>query len=180
MKYLLLLALTQSLLGCAIAFPPSDKGFNSEAVTGKESVYIASASNSDLTCHDGILIEELKSRFASLNYVEAETEDNADLSLFLSSECSLEHTGADLITGAFNILSAFILPNTATTEYHVRVEAYEYGAPAKDYFFDGSSKILTHFFYYGSLAEEYKEYVERTTPAMSSRIINALEEDYFL
>ncbi|RMJ04635.1 hypothetical protein DOQ08_01958 [Marinobacter litoralis] len=180
MKYLLLLALTQSLLGCAIAFPPSDKGFNQQAVTGKESVYIASAANSNPACHDSRLIEELKDRFEALNYVEAESEYKADLALFLDSECGVDQTGADMATMIFPLASFFILPITTTTEYEVRVETFEHGAPAKDYFFDGSSKVLTHPFYFGKLADKHKEYVEQSTPAMSSRIINALEEDYFL
>ncbi|WP_372966082.1 hypothetical protein [Marinobacter sp.] len=180
MKYLLLVVLTHSLLGCAIAFPPSDEGINPQATTGKQSIYIASTNESDPSCHDKTLIEELKKRFELLDYIEADTRASADLAIFLESECRLEQNGADMATAILPFASFFILPITATTEYHVRVAAHEYGVPAKDYFFDGSSKVLTHPFYFGNLVSEHKDYVDQSTPAMSSRIINALEDDHFL
>ncbi|MDO6822142.1 hypothetical protein [Marinobacter sp. 1_MG-2023] len=180
MKYLLLLALAHSLLGCAVAFPPSDEGINTQATTAKQSIYIASTNTSDPSCHDGTLIEELKKRFESLDYTQADTKGSADLALFLESECRLEQNGADMASIILPLASFFILPITTTTEYHVRVETHEYGNPAKEYFFDGSSKVVTHPFYFGNLAKEHKDYVDQSTPAMSSRIINALEEDHFL
>lgn len=180
MKYLLLVILTQSLLGCAVAYPPSDEGINTQATTAKQSIYIASTSTSDPSCHDDTLIEELKKRFDSLDYIEANTQGSADLALFLESECRVEQNGADMASAILPFISFFILPITATTQYHVRVEAHEFGTPAKEYFFDGSSKVVTHPFYFGKLRDKHKEYVEQSTPAISSRIINALEEDHFL
>ena len=174
------LALVLPMLGCAIAFTPSDKGINSNIATRKNTVAIVNDKDSNPSCHDNSLLMELEKRFSALGYTVVEDDSEPDLELHLKSDCSLNQRGSDDATAILPLASFFILPITATTEYHIRVQAYEYGNLAKEFHIDGSSKILTHPFYFERLKEKHKEYVDDSTPAISRQISNSLQQDHFL
>lgn len=174
------LTLILPLLGCAVAFTPDDKGNSSDLATRKNTVSIVSDKESNPSCHDHSLSMELEKRFSALGYTVIDSGEAPDLALNLKSQCWLNQRGGDKATIILPLASFFVLPITATTEYHVRVQAYEYGNLAKEFHIDGSSKILTHPFYFGNLSEKHKEYVNDSTPAISSQIIDELQQDHFL
>lgn len=179
MKHVLLLALVGSLYGCATAYPDRDVGINNQVVTTKQTVYLESQ-QAGKPCLNEVLESALKVRFEELGFAESESKEDADMALRINARCEFTQTGRDMATAILPLASFFILPITATTDYTVTINVSEFGRNAKEYNFKDSITVVTHPFYFGTAQAQYLDYVKSAIPSMSSKVINALEDDSFL
>lgn len=179
MKRVLLIALVSSLYGCATAYPDPDTGINPQAATTKQTVYLESLPT-DKPCLKVDLENALRVKLEELGFAESLSAKDADMALRINARCEFTQTGRDMATVILPFASFFILPITATTNYSVTVNVSEFGRDAKEYNFKDSIMVITHPFYFGTARDQYQDYVKSAIPAMSSKVINALEDDHFL
>lgn len=179
MKNLLVFATVSTLAGCISAYPDKDLGINAQAIATKQTVYFDSKIDDKQCLHDE-LVADLKAKFLQLGFAESMDGSESDMALKLISTCKFTQTDRDFATAFLPFISFFILPITTTVQYEVEIGVSEYGRGAKDYFFNDDITLVHHPFSFETARKQHKDYVKEAIPAMSSKVINALEADHFL
>lgn len=179
MKNLLVIAMVSMLAGCISAYPDKDLGINTQALTTKQTVYFDSKIDDKQCLHDE-LIADLKAKFLQLGFVEGVDRGESDIALKVIASCKFTQTDRDFATAFLPFISFFTLPITTTVQYVVEVGVSEYGRDAKEYFFNDDITLVHHPFSFETARKQHKDYVKKAIPAMSSKVINAMEEDHFL